>query len=208
MGDNQMIHSESRLSQDYVRSLLRANHLRQQQDYQGARGTYVELLKERGDDTLILRMIASCSFSLADFDAAVAWTLRALEVAPDNAGLHLYLAECYGLGTLELEEAVREYQKAIALDPHNTMAYVGAAALYGAPEEVVTLDQAIGWLERATQLDPDDPNWHGRLAQLYGEAGEEQKARAEWARALLCPRPLSAGYAEAAGAAVEPGTTA
>jgi len=64
------------------------------------------------------------------------------------------------------------------------------------PEQVVTLEEAINWLERAVQLEPDNPNYHARLGEFYREAGRPLDAMREWIRALLCPRPLDPGYVQ------------
>jgi tetratricopeptide (TPR) repeat protein len=79
--------------------------------------------------------------------------------------------------------------------PTDVTALTGAASLYGLPENVVSLQEAIGWLEYATQLEPDDPNYHFRLGQLCFEAGRAAKAKKEWLRALTCPKPISLSQA-------------
>ncbi len=182
--------------------LAGANELRSRKDYEGAITLYTRCIKLFGDSADLLGVVAECYFALAfsptdqtgrSFREAILWMEKAVELAPTDARLHAHLAQYYQLGVPDPEKAAPEYRKAIELDPDLTGALVGAASLYGVPEEVVALDEAIGWLERVVQLDPDDPNHHYRLGKLYREAGHSSDAEKEWVKALLCPLPLGAG---------------
>lgn len=184
--------------------LFQANEMKRKNDYQGSLTLYLQVVEQTGETVEALAAVANCYFSLAlhnpyeqgeNYDKAIAWMERAIALSPDNARLHAALAQFYELGTLDYEQAAKEYRKAIALNPNDVWALVGATSLYGVPEEVVTLDEAINWLERATQLEPDDPNYHHRLGDLYDKAGRTADAEREWLRALLCPRPLDPGPA-------------
>lgn len=184
------------ISKTLVTLLLKANELRRQQNYQAALKLYLRALEQSEESIELLTIIAFCYLALAEPQKAVVWMEKAVALAPNNARLHADLAEYHSLGTLDYEQAAREYRKAIELNPNDIRALVGAAALYGVPEEVVTLDEAISWLERATQLKPDDPNYHARLGELYYKAGRLLDAEWEWLRALSCSRPLDPGYAQ------------
>lgn len=185
--------------------LLRANELKRQEDHRSALALYLEALEKFGESADLLDMVASCYYSIAlrnphesgqNYREAVAWVERAIALAPHDARLYAALAEYHWLGTVDYEQAAWAYRKAIELNPNDARTLANAAALYGVPEEVVTLSEAIDWLERATQLEPDDPNYHARLGQLYHEAGRAVDAEREWLRALLCSRPLDPGYAQ------------
>jgi tetratricopeptide (TPR) repeat protein len=185
--------------------LARANELRCRKDYEAAIALYIRSIKHFGESADLLAVVAGCYFALAgstadetgrNFKEAILWMKKAVELAPNDARLHADLAQYYALGVPDYEKAVREYRKAIELDPHITQALVGAASLYGVPEEVVTLDEAIGWLERVVQLDPDDPNHHFGLGELYREAGRSSDAEKEWLRAFLRPQPLASRPAQ------------
>jgi tetratricopeptide (TPR) repeat protein len=191
--------------------LVRANELRRQKDYRAALALYLEALERFGENADLLAMIAGCHFSLAlhdphetgqNYRESVAWMEKAIALAPNDARLHANLADYHQLGTLDYEQAAREYRRAMELNPSDVRAIIGTAALYGVPEEVVTLEEAISWLERATQLEPDKPDYRARLGQFYHEAGRVLDAEREWLKALLCPQPLDPGYVQMIEAAL------
>jgi len=204
MGEDTMTEPTTSGFTTYIGLLAKANELRHQEDYEAAIALYIKSIEYFGESADLLAVVASCYFALAggtpdetgrNFEAAILWMEKAIELAPNDARLHADLAQYYALGFPDYERAIQEYRKAIELDPHSKEALAGAAALYGVPEEVVTLDEAIGWLERVVQLDPNDPNHHFRLGKLYWEAGRSADAEKEWLKALLCPQPLASGSA-------------
>jgi tetratricopeptide (TPR) repeat protein len=188
-----------------LEQLLRANELRRQKQYQAAITFYLQVIERFGAHAYVLATIAHCYTSLAYANAdesgrnhqeAVVWMEKAVTIAPNDARLHAILAQYYQLGINDYEQAAREYRKAIDLNPNDVWALTSAASLYNVPENVITHDEAINWLERATQLEPDDPNYLARLGELYYDANRLQDAQRAWLSALLCPQSLDAGYAE------------
>lgn len=173
--------------------LIQANELRRQKTYQEALTLYLKIYEQSKEDVDMLTVIAFCYFALNNFEEAVAWLKKAIALAPNDDNLHTDLAEYCAVGTLDYEQATEEYRKAIEINPNNTRALVGAAALYGVPEEVVTLNEAINWLEFATKLEPDDPNYHFRLGEFYRKADRILDGIQEWHKALLCTQPLDPG---------------
>ncbi len=184
--------------------LLYANVLRREGSYEAAISVYEHVAERFGESSQLCFVIANCYFHLAlsptetgqNFDAAITSMQKAIRLAPDDARLHAVLAQYYELGSLEYETAAEEYRRAIALAPADPWILTNAASLYGVPENVVTWDEAVSWLTRAIQVEPNDPNCYGRLGQLYHEKGLVEDAKREWFRALLCARPLDPGYAE------------
>jgi tetratricopeptide (TPR) repeat protein len=188
-----------------LEQLLRANELRRQKQYHAAITLYLQVIERFGAHAYVLATIAHCYTSLAYANAhesdhyhqeAVVWMEKAVTLAPNDARLHAILAQYYDLGILDYEQAAREYRKAIDLNPNDVWALTSAASLYKVPENVITHDEAIRWLERATQLEPGDPNYLARLGELYYDANRLQDAQRAWLSAVLCPRSLDAGYAE------------
>lgn len=180
-----------------VNLLQQANELRSRGEYQAALEIYFNALHQFDESVELLAMIASCYFHLSKYYEAVFFIEKALRIAPDDARLHAALGEYHVLGTLEVELAAEEYRRAIELNPNYAAALADAAILLGdLPEEVVTMAEAISWLERATQIEPDNPNYHFSLGEMYWEAGRVAEAEHEWIRALLCSRPLHPDNAE------------
>jgi tetratricopeptide (TPR) repeat protein len=180
--------------------LIQANELRRQRDYPAVLALYLGLLERFGENTNLLpnllAMVAGCYYSLDLYDEAIAWVEKAVALAPNDARWHADLAEYHWLGTLDYEQAAREYRKAIELSPNHIRTLVNAAALHNVPEEVVTLDEAVNWLERAVQLEPDNPRYHARLGEFYHKAGRLEDAKRGWVMSLLCGPPLEPGYAQ------------
>ncbi len=179
--------------------LVRANEDRQHGNYQQAIARYEEVITLSGESAAVDSVIAACYYAMAmsehgtsqDGDEAIMWLKKALALSPDDASLYARLGEYYWLITYDYKQALQSYYRALELDPCNAKAMLGIAALYGIPEQVVTLEEAIRWMERAVQLSPDDPNLYIRLGNLYLEAGQQSRAREMWLRALSCPKTLA-----------------
>lgn len=192
----------SRQQKARITLLKKANKLRLKKEYKAAIETYADIIKQFGESVELAVLVASCYFVLGfyspqesdqNFEHAIRWMEKAVRLSPSNARLHADLAQYYWLGMLDYERALEEYRRALELNPNEVRALVGAAALYGVPEEVVTLDEAINWLERATQLEPDEPRYHFRLGEFYQKAARPLDAEREWIKSLLCPEPLPSG---------------
>ena len=185
--------------------LLKSNEEKQKKKYREAIDVYKRGLDQLGDHVELLRATAGCYYSLAqhnpkesgeNYERAILWIERALRITLDDPTLHAELAEYSWLGILDYDRASKAYRDAIEIDPNYVRALVGGAALFGAPARVVTIDEAIGWLERVVILEPDNPDYHARLGQLYFENGRVSESIEAWLRALTCRRELSAGYSQ------------
>jgi tetratricopeptide (TPR) repeat protein len=193
--------NQSIVTKPLVSLLSRAHKLREEEKYLAATEIYAEIVERFGQDADLCSVLAHCYFaasfqdesesSLTYVEKAISWMQRGVLSAPATGRMHADLAQFYWLGKLDYANAAEEYRTAITLSPNDVKALVGAAALYGVPEEVVTLDEAIIWLEQAVSLEPDDPNYHARLGQLYAKDGRPLEARREWIKAFLCSRPLN-----------------
>jgi len=212
MGGDEMTRQLQAECPSPIETFLKANALRRQDHPAEALSLYQVILRETGTSSDVLAAIAYCYSALAcgnpketgeNHQLAIDWIKKAIALSPDDARLHACLAEYYWLGIPDYEQAAKEYRTAISLAPYHLSSLVNAAALYGSPEEVVTLEEAITWLERATSLEPNDPNWHARLGELYHQAGRLLDAKQEWRRALLCPKLLEPGYAQIIAEAIE-----
>ena len=192
-----MINQSTELSNQYIELLCRANELRQKREYRQAINIYNIIIARFGKSIDLIRILAICYFELgfyerdeSNFKFAILLIKEAINLAPNDDQLHADLGQLYSLGILEYQESAQEYRVAIELNPNNIDALMGSAALYGVPEEVVTIDETIDWLERLVHLQPNDPNYHFRLGEIYYEIDQVEKATDEWLKALLCPKPL------------------
>jgi len=185
--------------------LIQANELRYQKNYRSALTHYITAIEQYGERIELLEAIAHCYFAAillqqsADLAAsdAIVWIKKAIALEPDNSYLYVDLAQFYALVMTDYQQAAQAYSKALELDSSNIQALIGASALYGVPEEVVTRDAAIQWLERAIQLRGSDAdNYHSRLGDLYYQAGRLSDAKEQWLKALLRPQPIDPKYTQ------------
>lgn len=184
--------------------LSRANELRQQKDYLSALAIYLEIQQKFGETATLLAMIAHCYFwatmahqqGESGYKEAILWLKKAIALEPDTAEFYAELGQYYWMGNLDYEQAAWAYRKALEFNPNYLPVLKSAAILYGPPESVFALDEAINWLERASRLEPYDSTTHYWLGDFYYKAGRQHDARREWLMALLCPEPLVADLAQ------------
>jgi len=94
--------------------------------------------------------------------------LRAIEIDPDNGFAHAVLGLLL-MGEFAWEEAMREYELAIRLNPNETNSLLWKGiALIG----LGYVDQAIAIYQQAERLDPVFTNVHYWLASGYGVKGD------------------------------------
>jgi tetratricopeptide (TPR) repeat protein len=110
-----------------------------------------------------------------DVKKALAQAERASSVSGDYAPLFVVEAELVEeLG--EPERALELYDRAISLDPENTMAAFGLGRLHLAQGDA---QQALEWLVRAERLESEAGAIHASLARAYRRLGDQEKARQE-----------------------------
>ena len=186
----------------FLQLLLQANLHRQKREYGSALDIYIYTLDHFGETDLLDQTIAHCYFEIglyerdeSSFQYAIQWIKKAVTLTPNKSQFYADLGQFYALGTLEYQAAVNEYKIALEIDPNNERALVGGAALYGVPEAVVSLNEAIDWLIRAVNINPADSNYHFRLGALYYEADRLPEAENEFSKALLCAHALDSSAA-------------
>ena len=185
------------LSEDYkptLELLIKANQLSEKKDFDGALAAYNELIGIMGETSEVLAAQAMCYFRSAfehnkdirqNYAKMVAAMQKAISLSPNDSSLYNMLAWYYIWGTVNYEKAIEMYRKSLELNPDNLEALVGAAGLYDYPEEVIELDEATGYLERAVKVAPaEQDNWYN-LASFYGKAGRIEEAEKALTRSLL-----------------------
>jgi tetratricopeptide (TPR) repeat protein len=101
--------------------------------------------------------------------------LKAIALKPDYAEAHLALGE-FLLKEDNAEEALACFRKAIQGAPDQVGAYLGAGKALLALKKYT---EVIDVLERAQKIDPDHPQPHLHLSQVYSVLGEKEKASME-----------------------------
>jgi tetratricopeptide (TPR) repeat protein len=112
----------------------------------------------------------------AEQDALSGW----LEGLRSEANIELRDAELRALRKIQEEdydEAILEYDSAVALDPDNAYLYVGVAQAYTAKDD---LKQATEALEKAVSLRPEDPYVRLLLGLAYRDDGSRELAANEF----------------------------
>jgi tetratricopeptide (TPR) repeat protein len=183
------------MSNNIANQLIEANCLKRQKDYRKALHIYQSINKKLNGNIDLLSAIGFCYFAIGDYKNAIEYIGRALANSNDDR-LYVELGNYYALGILDYEKAAEAFRTAIEINPYNVKALVNGASLYEVPEEVISLDEAIHWLETATKIESDIPYYHARLGILYYKANRIFEAKQSWYRSLLCTDPLETGYLE------------
>ncbi|MBD3162257.1 MAG: tetratricopeptide repeat protein [Candidatus Eisenbacteria bacterium] len=149
--------------------LLAAILLDEQGDGDGARTQLEKILEGNETDREILFRLAVLEDRQGRTEAALVWLRRLIEAHPDDAMALNYAGYMCATNGVALEEALEWTRRAAELEPE-TAAYVDSYGwvLYqlGRHEEAVTQ------LERARDLDPDEPEILMHLARAYRSAGK------------------------------------
>jgi tetratricopeptide (TPR) repeat protein len=156
----------------------------------------IELLKSRALDLEdprqepALRALVEAHVHAQEPDEALRLLERATRARPGAASLH----DLRGRTLLALgrnAEATSAFEAALSLDPSHARALAGLGVLAYARGDAAA---ALGYLERASTADRDDPDIAYRTAQLLLAAKHSAEAEASL-RALLLRDPAHAGAA-------------
>ena len=107
--------------------------------------------------------------------------VRALQLNPDEAEAHVYLAETKRILDWDVDGAEAEFNRACELEPNSTPSNYFVAALYAARGE---REKALAFLQRTSKIDPASL-WVSNFAcELYRYFGLYDEAMAAGERAL------------------------
>lgn len=129
------------------------------------------------------------------WDKAEADMQRALDLAPDQPFVLNYLAYAWADQGQHLPRARQMIEKAIAQRPSDgaIIDSLGWVELHQGET-----GPAIGTLERAAELEPEDSTINGHLGDAYWAANRRREAEFQWRRALILnPDPDDAAKLEA-----------
>lgn len=107
--------------------------------------------------------------------------LKALKIDKNDAEAHVYLGEAKRILEWDMEEAGREFCRAVSLDPKSTPSNYFSAAFCAARGE---RDEALRYLQRTSTIDPASLWVNNSACELYRYFGLYEEAMAAGQRAL------------------------
>jgi serine/threonine-protein kinase len=123
-------------------------------------------------------------------DQAWQFSQHALDLSSQLAAVHITLA-VLNSGTGHYDEAIRQAQQAITLDPGNFQAYSELASALDASGQT---EKAEATLKRAIELRPGYWNNHMKLGTFYFRHGRYKEAESSYRRVIELVPDNSAGY--------------
>lgn len=142
----------------------------------------------RNNQVALLNLLGVCASQTQDFDGAITYFSQALKLAPDDARLHQNLALTYELEG-SFSEAIEHWnrffdligeQLPAPLDLPNYqegLAYEGLSRLANRYADLEKWSTAIGFMQRAIKVRPDDVEGLDRLFQMCNQGKRPNEAR-------------------------------
>jgi tetratricopeptide (TPR) repeat protein len=147
-----------------------------------------EKTASRNAQAALLNMLGCCSCMTQDFDSAVRYFTAGLKLTGDDPRLHQNLALTYELKN-DLSQADPHWNryfdlldKKLPAPPDlprylESLTYESLNRLAGRYTEKEKWSSAVGYVQRAQKLRPNDPDTMERLFHLYNQAKRPQDAR-------------------------------
>lgn len=118
---------------------------------------------------------------IKDFEKSEAFFLRAIQLEPDHAESHNYLAYMLAERGEKLEMAFDHVGVALAIDPENA-AYLDTRGWIYFKQGL--FEEALADIQAANTLYPDDPTITDHLGDVYKALGKEADALIWWQKSL------------------------
>jgi Tfp pilus assembly protein PilF len=141
-------------------------------------------------------LVARCYFEHADYERAVAYAGRAVELEPDSSEGHLWLGRSYGLkaerehSMLLAKRVRREFELAVQLDPGNLAARRDLMEFYLEAPWFLGGSQDKAWQQVEAIAARDAVEGHLARAGFWQGRHQPQQAESEY-RAVLALKPRS-----------------
>lgn len=161
------------------------DELRYSEQFEGAVGAYntaLEILDAQQRQNWVLYYSRGMTFERLDqWDKAEADFRMALKLQPNQPYVLNYLGYSLVEKKLKLDEALEMIELAVSL--RSDSGYI-VDSLGWVLYKLNRHDEAVGHLEKATELMPVDPIINDHLGDAYWAVGRKREARFQWRRAL------------------------
>ena len=154
---------------------------RRNQDFVAARDAYMDALALGRDTGGLHRSLGVALERLGETRAAEVHLLRAIEIDPSDSFALNYLGYWWADEGRNLDQAINMIERAVGYRPESGFFVDSLGWVHfklGRPE------RAVAYLERATMLEPADPEITGHLGDVYWVLGRFDEARFKWRLAL------------------------
>ncbi len=142
--DNIDIHKEMGITYYYL------------EEYEKAKEYLYNHLKLVAGDVTTLQMLGHCHFEVEEFEDAIEYYSRSLELKED-ANIYNYIGVAYS-HMRDFENALEPFERAVELDPNLAPVYENLAALYGYRLEEKDYQKAVECYQKYLILEPDTPD--------------------------------------------------
>lgn len=149
---------------DETMVLLLSDFLYESGDYAGALQVLQDALKKQPLNPQFLYTQGLIHQKMEHYDLAIEAYQEVVRIAPENVMAHVNVATCYYNLGVEFEEAARSLTSNTAVQEERARS-----------EEAFR--EAVKWLDKANQQEPDDQTVFTRIFDLYTLLRENEKAR-------------------------------
>jgi tetratricopeptide (TPR) repeat protein len=167
--------------------------------YEPAIEVFETALRRYPDSPRLLVGLGMALYSRGKYDEAVKALLKGADLNPGDPRCYLFLSRAYDSSPTQAEEVIQRFRRFSELQPNNALAfYYYAMSLWKgkrAEDPGFDLHQVEALLQKSTTLDPNLPDAHVQLGNLYADQREYAKSVAQYTRALeLNPNLPDAHY--------------
>ena len=146
-----------------------------------SRDSYMKAMALGRDTSGLHRSLGVSLERLGEADAAETHLLRAIEIDPGDAYALNYLGYWWADEGRNLDMAIAMIERAVS---HRPSSGFFVDSLGWVHFKLGDAARAVGYLERATELEPSDPEITGHLGDVYWALGRHDEARYKWKLAL------------------------
>ena len=154
---------------------------RRHRQFQQSRDAYMAALDLGNDSGSLHRSLGISLERLGETRTAETHLLRAIEIDPSDAFALNYLGYWWADEGRNLDEAIAMIEQAVSQRPDSGFFVDSLGWVHFRLGDAAT---AVGYLERATELEPADPEITGHLGDVYWVLGRYDEARFKWRFAL------------------------